>query len=330
MNIGNIVIPHGLALAPMAGVTDRSFRALCRRYGAEYTVSEMISAKGMHFGDRKTDLLAAPYEGEKQYAIQIFGSDPAIMAESAAALVRRYRPDAIDINMGCPVRKIVSNGEGSELMRRPETASAVVSAVVNAVNVPVTVKIRAGTDSANKNAPAFAALLEHAGASAVCVHGRTRDQLYRPPVDTEIIRAVKSAVNIPVFANGGIISAADAVDMLRVTGCDGIMTARGACGRPWIFAEITAALDGRVYTPPDVYERLDVALEHTSMLIAEHGELGGIREARHHLAWYLRGLRGGATAKDKINHAVSFSEIKAVISEVASQAANRSAGEETV
>ena len=313
VKIGNTVLKYGLALAPMAGVTDRSFRSVCRKLGAEYTVTEMISAKGMHYGDRKTDELAAPAEGEAPYAIQIFGREPEIMAESAAKLVKRYSPAVIDINMGCPVKKIFSNGEGSALMKEPERAFEIVRAVKAAVGIPVTVKFRSGVDDAHKNAPEFAQMMEKAGADALCIHGRTREQLYRPPVDFDVIRGVCSAVGIPVFANGGIDSPEAAAEMLEKTGCGGLMIARGACGNPWIFSAIAAMLDGKAYSAPGLAERIGTALEQTRAMIADKGEKQGIREARHHLAFYLHGVRGGASARDRINHAETYEEIEKIV-----------------
>lgn len=300
-------------LAPMAGVTDHAFRIMCKRQGAPYMVSEMISAKGMHYGDKKTSALAAITEEERPMALQIFGSEPEIMAESAVLLAERFSPSAIDINMGCPVHKVVSNGEGCALMRNLPAAEAVIRSVARSVNIPVTVKIRAGWDSKSVNAVDMAKIAEDAGAAAICIHGRTREQMYRTPVDLEIIREVKKAVDIPVIGNGGIKCAADAIRMFAETGCDAVMVARGACGNPWIFSEIIAALEGRDFTPPSLSDRIEAALEHTGMLINDKGERTGVLEARKHIAWYIKDTPDSAKIRRMINCAVTLDEIKKIL-----------------
>ncbi len=311
--IGNVTLRHGLLLAPMAGVTDYAFRALCIACGAEYTVSEMVSAKAMHYRDEKTALLARIRREELPMAVQLFGSEPAILSEAAVLLTEgSYRgcisespPSAIDLNMGCPVRKVVSNGEGSALMKDPHKIYDIVRAVCRATALPVTVKIRAGWDAAHKNAVEVALAAEEAGAAALTVHGRTREQLYRPPVDYEIIARVKDALYIPVIANGGIFSAEDALRVRRITGCDGLMIARGAEGNPMIFSEIRAALEGKSYQNPSSHELLCIARKHVELLCRDKGENVGVREARKHLAWYVRGLRGAAAFRGKINSAAT-------------------------
>ncbi len=313
MQVKNIQLKHGLILAPMAGVTDHSMRILCHRMGAELSVTEMISAKAMHFGDEKTLDLAKFDSSTSPCAIQIFGHEPEIMAEAAKTLEERFRPEIIDINMGCPVKKIVSNGEGSALMRDPCLARSIVSAVVKAVETPVTVKIRAGWDEASKNAVELAKELEAAGASMIAVHGRTKSQMYNPGVDLDIIKAVKKTVCVPVVGNGDIYSAEDALRMLEYTECDGIMIARGAYGNPWIFREIISALEGKGYTPPSVTERISLAKEHISLLITDKGEYTGIREARKHLAWYIKGMRGAAPARVEINAAESVDAVTEIL-----------------
>lgn len=326
--IGSLSLPHGIMLAPMAGVTDLTFRTICRRYGAEYTVSEMISAKALCFeqGARpsaptKTADLAKITPESAPTAIQLFGSEPDYMA-NAAALIEGgcYRgacegpaPVAIDINMGCPVAKVVSNGEGSALMRDPERAAAIVSAVKRAVSLPVTVKIRAGWDDEHKNAVEFAKRMEAAGADLITVHGRTRKQFYAPSSDNGIIAAVKAAVSVPVIANGDLFSAADVLSVLAQTDCDGVMIGRGALGNPFLFEEIIAALEKRPYTPPTVSERLAAALAHATALVAQKGERIGIAEARKHLAWYTKGIRGAATARDTLMRAESIDEVSAIL-----------------
>ncbi len=321
MNIRDIVIPHGLFLAPLAGVSDRVFRRLARRFGAEYTTSEMVSAKALCYEQRshrpvtearvRTAPLAAVMRDESPMAVQLFGSEPTFMAEAASLLehgdyrgaVGEIPPAAIDINMGCPMAKIVGNGEGSALMRDPARAASIVRAVKQAVKLPVTVKIRKGWDKSSVNAVEFAKRMEDAGADMICVHGRTREQMYAPQADWEIIRRVKEAVKIPVVGNGDIFCAEDAMRMLHETGCDGLMVARGAQGNPWIFSEILSAMEGRPYRAPDLHERFSVASEHLRELVRERGERQGVAEARKHMAWYLHGVRGAAAARLSIMQA---------------------------
>ncbi len=303
MKIGNTEFKHGLFLAPMAGVTDHSMRTLCHRMGAEMSVTEMLSAKAIHFGDEKTAELAKFDNNTSPCAIQIFGHEPDIMAESAAALEERFSPALIDINMGCPVKKITANGEGSALMKEPKLAENIVKEVVKAVNVPVTVKIRAGWDEQTKNAVELSKRLEAAGAAAVTVHGRTKSQMYNPGIDLDIIKEVKSALKIPVIGNGDIYDAPGALRMYEYTGCDGIMVARGAYGNPWIFKEIISTLEKKEYAPPSLHEKIRISKEHLDMLISDKGEYTGIREARKHLAWYIKGMRGAAPARVDINAA---------------------------
>ncbi len=334
LHIGGTVLRHGVMLAPMAGVADSSFRELCRAHGAEYTVSEMVSAKALCFEQNarasapaKTALLANVTEREAPMAVQLFGRECAYMAEAARLIeAGSYRgaeracpPAAIDINMGCPVPKVVSNGEGSALMREPELAARIVRAVKDAVRLPVTVKIRAGFFNEEKNAPEFARCLEAAGADLICVHGRTRQQFYAPSSDNGIIAAVKRAVRVPVIGNGDLNSAADVKRMLEETGCDGVMVARGALGNPFLFEEIIAALEGRNYTPPTVEERLKTALAHAADMAARKGERIGLAEARKHMVWYCKGLRGAAAARGSLMQADSLEGIKALFDDLAAQ-----------
>lgn len=327
LHIGTALLQHGLMLAPMAGVTDASFRAICRRAGAEYTVSEMISAKALCYEQMgrasapvRTAPLATVSEEDAPMAIQLFGSEPHFMAEAAGLIesgsyrgaVKGPKPVAIDINMGCPVQKVVSNGEGSALMRTPDVAAAIVTAVKKAVSLPVTVKIRAGWDEKNRNAVAFAKRMEAAGADLITVHGRTRQQFYAPSSDNGIIAAVKEAVRIPVIGNGDLFTAEDVRHILEGTGCDGVMIARGALGNPFLFQEIIAMLEGRSFTPPTAAERLATALSHAEDMVARKGERIGIPEARKHMAWYCKGLRGAAAARGALMHAESIAEISAI------------------
>jgi nifR3 family TIM-barrel protein len=332
MRIGNTEIAHGLFLAPLAGVSDRSFRRMARRFGAEYTVSEMVSAKALCYEQLskrpvtdsrvRTAPLAAVYREEEPMAVQLFGAEPDFVAEAARLLESgEYRgacgeipPAAIDINMGCPMAKIVGNGEGSALLKDPLLAAEIVRATVRAISLPVTVKIRAGWDAESINAVEVAKRLEDAGASMICVHGRTRAQMYAPSADWSIIRAVKEAVSVPVVGNGDVFSGEDALRMLRETGCDGVMIARGAQGNPWIFSEVSAALEGRPYTPPTLTERLSIALEHAEDIVREKGERIGIAESRKHMAWYLHGIRGAATARNAVMTASTLSDLRSIFS----------------
>ncbi len=332
MRIGSLEIPYGLTLAPMAGVTDRTFRRLCRRCGAEYTVSEMVSAKALCYeqrGKKSAPSASAPLAAigadEAPMAVQIFGHEPEFMAEAAKMLEScEYRgceseipPAAIDINMGCPVRKIAGNGEGSALMRDPKLAGDITRAVVNAVSIPVTVKIRAGWDAQSINAPELAKILESAGAAAIFVHARTREQMYTPGIDLSVIERVKRAVSVPVIGNGDIYSASDARAMIEKTGCDGVMIGRGAMGNPWIFSELRAMIEGREYEPPTVPMRMSVAKEHLTDMIAHKGERVGLAEAKKHMAWYIHGLRGAALARTEIMNSQSVQEIVDVLDRLA-------------
>ena len=342
IQIGHVTLRHGLMLAPMAGVTDRTFRILCRRLGAEYLVSEMVSAKALCYeqrGKRRdssasgTSSLAAITAEEMPTAIQIFGSDPQFMAEAAKLLEdSSYRgcqseipPVAIDVNMGCPVRKVTGNGEGSALMKDPQLAGEIVYAISRAISLPVTVKIRAGWDASSKNAPQMAKILEEAGAKLICVHGRTREQLYAPGADWQIIADVKRAVSIPVVGNGDVCSAEDALRMREQTMCDGVMVGRGAMGNPWIFSEIIAHIEGREFTPPTVTERLRVAMEHLDQMIAHKGERVGLAEAKKQVAWYLSGLYGAASARASIMTAESRDDICGVLEMIARDAERETA-----
>lgn len=323
-SIGSVTLKHGIMLAPMAGVTDYAFRRMCIRFGAEYTVSEMVSAKAMHYRDLKTAQLARVRRDELPMAIQIFGSEPEIMAEAAEMLEKgSYRgcisevpPSAIDINMGCPVKKIVTNGEGSALLKTPEKAFDIVRATVKATSLPVTVKIRLGWDKDSINACEVALAVEEAGCAALTVHGRTREQLYRPGVDYEAIARVKDKVKIPVIANGDITSAAIAKKVKEETACDGLMIARGAEGNPMLFAEIVAALEGRKYQGLSVNELLAMAREHISLLCEDKGEEIGVREARKHLAWYVKGIRGAAAFRNTVNNTWSLATLLRLIDEL--------------
>ena len=334
VTFGNITLPHGLALAPLAGVSDRAFRRVCRACGADFTVSEMVSAKALCYEQKKgkktetvrsvSGQLASVMEDELPMAVQIFGSEPDFMAEAARMLeandyigcVSDVPPSAIDINMGCPVRKVTGNGEGSALLKTPRLVGEIVKAVVHAVSLPVTVKIRAGWDSTCINAPEIARIIEDAGASMVCVHARTREQMYEPGVDRSVIAAVKQAVSIPVLGNGDIYTATDAISMMEETGCDGVMVARGAMGNPWVFSEICAALDGRDFTMPSTAERFEVALTQVREMLQEKGERVGVAEAKKHLAWYCHGMEGAAAARGRLMQATTYDEMADILREM--------------
>ncbi len=311
MKIAKTDLPHGLLLAPMAGVTDRTMRHICAEFGCEYAVSEMVSAKAIVFEQEsrpsipvKTALLCNIEEGAIPTAIQIFGSEPEFMAEAARLIsncayrgFEGARPDAIDINMGCPVKKVVNSGDGSALMKNPELIHRITESVVKASALPVTVKIRAGWNKESKNAVLCALAAENAGASAVCVHGRTRDQFYSPGVDLSIIGEVKAAVKIPVIGNGDLFTARDAEKMKKETGCDGFALARGAMGNPWLFSEIAAMLDGNEFTPPSREEVMLTAQRHLAMAIADKGERRGLAEAKVVVSHYFKGIRGATRAR---------------------------------
>jgi tRNA-dihydrouridine synthase B len=309
--IGGLVPENPFFLAPLAGVTDAPFRRLCREQGAALVYSEMVSGKGLWYADKKTEQLLRVYEDEKPVAFQIFGREPQIMAFAAKTLDGRENA-LLDINMGCPVPKIVKNGEGSALLREPELAGRVVEAVVSATQKPVTVKLRIGWDAARVNAAEVAKILEAAGAAAVAVHGRTREQYYSGRADWNEIRRVKEAVGIPVIGNGDIRSGSDALRMLDETGCDFVMIARGALGNPWIFREALALYRGEeAPAPPDVGERVAMLLRHLDMLVAEKGERAAVLEMRKHAAWYLKGVRGAAAVRRGINAATDAAAFRA-------------------
>ena len=310
MNIGSVTIDSQLALAPMAGVTDAAFREICSEQGAGYTVTELVSAKALCYQGEKSRALLLPFPGEHPFAAQIFGSDPVSMAEGAAIALEVSGADVIDINMGCPMGKIVNNGDGCALMRDIDRAVRVAEAVVRAVPVPVTVKMRRGWDKGSINAPQLARALESVGVAAVAVHGRTRMQLYGGEADWNTIRDVKNAVSIPVIANGDVFSTADAVRILRFTGADMAMIGRGSFGNPWLFREARAALAGEdVPAPPPLAERWDTAVRQTELAARYHGERTALLQARHHLCWYLRGVPYANYYKEQIVQLTTLEEL---------------------
>ena len=311
MEIGNLKIKGCAALAPMAGVADRAFRELCVSYGAAYVVSEMISSKGVSLGDRKSKALMQLSDEERPAGVQIFGNDPSVMAQSVKTVLG-VSPDFVDINMGCPAPKIAGNGGGASLMRHPQLAKEIVEAVVAACgSVPVTVKIRSGWDFENLNAVEMAQNAEKAGAVAVTVHGRTRQQMYAPPVDYQMIAEVKKSVSIPVIGNGDIVDGPSAAKMLEETNCDFLMVGRGALGRPWVFSQINAYLQNGIILPePPVSERMRVMVKHVRKICEYKGERIGIREARKHAAWYAKGIRGAAKYRKDLSMIESVEQLE--------------------
>lgn len=311
MEIGNLKIKGCAALAPMAGVADRAFRELCVSYGAAYVVSEMISSKGVSLGDRKSKALMQLSDEERPAGVQIFGNDPSVMAQSVKTVLG-VSPDFVDINMGCPAPKIAGNGGGASLMRHPQLAKEIVEAVVAACgSVPVTVKIRSGWDFENLNAVEMAQNAEKAGAVAVTVHGRTRQQMYAPPVDHQMISEVKKSVSIPVVGNGDIVDGPSAAKMLEETNCDFLMVGRGALGRPWVFSQINAYLQNGIILPePPVSERMRVMVKHVRKICEYKGERIGIREARKHAAWYAKGIRGAAKYRKDLSLIESVEQLE--------------------
>ncbi|MBQ3090883.1 MAG: tRNA dihydrouridine synthase DusB [Oscillospiraceae bacterium] len=314
MNIGSVHLPGNLALAPMAGVTDQAFRVICREMGAAYTVTEMVSAKALCYQDKKTIPLMALAPDESPAAVQLFGSDPAAIEEAAAKVVEYAHPEIIDLNMGCPVHKIVSSGDGSALMKNPDLACRITEAAIRGSGGrPVTVKFRKGWDAEHVNAVEFARMQQSAGAAAITVHGRTRTQMYAGKADWEIIRQVKEAVSVPVFANGDVFTPEDAAEILRVTGADGVMIGRGCCGDPWLFARAKALLEGRPVPPlPTLEERCDTALRQFRMTCQLKGEHIACLEARKSYAWYLKGVRGGVKWKSRLTQLSTMAEVEEI------------------
>ena len=313
VKIGNVEICGPLTLAPMAGVTDAPFRALCRAQGAALTCTEMVSAKALVYHDEKTKQLLWSPPDEHPAAVQIFGHEPEVMAEAAPMALAYSGADILDINMGCPVGKVIRSGDGSALMRDPELAGRIIEAVVKAVDVPVTVKFRKGWDGGNVNAVAFAQMCQQAGAAAIAVPGRTRVQMYAGRADWDIIRDVKRAVTIPVIANGDVFSPEAAVRILKFTGADMAMIGRGSFGNPWLFEQSAAALSGRDIPPlPPFAERWDTAVRQVELSAQYQNERVAMLQARHHLCWYLKGISHANYYKEKIVQLSTLSELHAL------------------
>ena len=316
MVIKNVTLGGHAALAPMAGVADKAFRELCMDFGAGYCVSEMVSSKGIAYNSKKSAELMEISPREHPCAVQIFGTEPDTMAD-AARFSLQYKPDVIDINMGCPAPKIAGGGSGAALMKHPKLCGEIIAAVSKAVDLPVTVKIRSGFDADHINAVEIAKIAEDNGAAAITVHGRTRDQFYAPPVNYDIIRDVKRAVSIPVIGNGDVVDAQSAKHLYEYTGVDYIMVGRGALGNPWIFREINAYFDeGKLLPKPSLDEKLSVLSRHITALVAYKGENVGMREARKHTAYYLKGFKNAAKLRNLAFSMQTLDDLKRLIEEI--------------
>lgn len=319
ITIGNVKIRKTAALAPMAGVADRAFRSVAKEFGAAYLVGEMASCKGLVYSDRKTAELLTVTETERPMAIQLFGSEPEFVAP-AVEIAERFCPDIIDINCGCPVPKVAGNGAGSALMKNPKLFGEIVSAAVKAAKVPVTVKIRKGWDEGSVNAVEIAKIAEECGASAVAVHGRTKNQMYNGKADWDIIAQVKQAVKIPVIGNGDVDSPESCEKMYKYTGCDLVMIGRAACGNPWLFRDIENYFSGKEpEPPPDTAERMRVMERHIKMLVEYKGEVIGMKEARMQTGWYLKGMPGAAKFRAQCGALSTLDDLKRLIDEVLSR-----------
>ena len=319
MKIKDVEFENNVFLAPMAGIADRAFRELCINYGAGYTVSEMVSSKGLTMGDKKSGELLTLGEIENPAGVQIFGDNPEIMAQAAKMCIK-YHPNIIDINMGCPAPKIAMNGGGASLMKNPLLAGEIIKAVSKAIDIPVTEKIRKGWDDENITAVELAKIAEKNGAAAITVHGRTRMQMYSGKVDYDIIAKVKKAVDIPVIANGDIVDEQSAAIMFEKTNCDAIMIGRGALGNPWIFRRINAYLNEcRVLPDVSINEKMVVMLKHIQKIIEYKGEYTAMREARHHAAYYTKGIRGGAALRKEISTFEHFEQLEELAYKIAKE-----------
>ncbi len=318
INIGGVKIEKTAALAPMASVADRAYRLMAKEYGAAYCVGEMASCKGLCYSDRKTAELLTVTETERPMAVQLFGAEPDFMA-SAVKIAEKYNPEIIDINAGCPMPKIVGGGAGSSLMKTPQLFGELVKAAVEATDIPITVKIRKGWNDDTVNAVEMAKIAEQNGASAVAVHGRTKEQLYSGKADWDIIKAVKEAVSIPVIGNGDVSSVEDCKAMYAYTGCDLVMIGRGSYGRPWLFGQIKDHYEGKPVRPePSFEEKLAIMRRHIDLLVADKGERVGMKEARRHASWYLKGMQGAARFRNLCGSLDTLEDLERLIDEIRS------------
>lgn len=315
MKIGNKEVKNGIFLGPMAGVTDMVYRKLCVEQGCEVTTTEMVSAKAIFYNNKKTDQLFQVDPIESFAGVQLFGREPQLIADMAA----RIDHDGIaffDVNMGCPVPKVVNNGEGSALMKEPELIGKIVSALVKTTNKPVSIKIRAGFTPDTLNAPEICKIAEANGAGFVTIHGRTREQYYSGKANWDIIKAAKESVSIPVIGNGDVFSGTDAKSLIDYTGCDGIMIGRGAMGNPWIFKEVAAYLEGKSYVGPTLMEVVQMILRHSEMIVEHKGEVIGMKEMRKHIAWYTKGMKHSAHLRESINKIERLDQLEAVLNQL--------------
>lgn len=316
MFIGNVEIKNNVVLAPMAGVTDLPFRLLCKEMGCGLLYTEMVSAKAIMYNNKNTEALLKVTPQENPIAVQLFGSEPAVMSEMAKRIEERPF-DIIDVNMGCPVPKVVNNGEGSALLKNPKLVGEIVEAMAKAVKKPVTVKIRAGFDETSINAPQIAHVIQESGGAAVAVHARTRQQYYSGHADWDVISRVKEAVSIPVIGNGDILCGEDAVKMFEQTKCDAVMIGRGAQGNPWIFKQINDYMtNGTEFTKPSANEVCDMIMRHAGMLIEAKGEYTGIREMRKHFAWYTAGMKHAAVLRNEVNHVEHIEQLEELVNKM--------------
>ncbi len=313
MKISNLHFENNVFLAPMAGVTDIAFRGLCKELGCGLLYTEMVSAKGLYYGSSNTEALMRISDLEKPVAIQIFGNEPKVMASACEIFNTRDDICIVDVNMGCPVPKIVKNGEGSALMQNPKLAAEIIKEMKKNSTKPVTVKFRKGFDSNNINAVEFAKYMEDAGVDAIAVHGRTREQMYEGKADWDIIRAVKESVKVPVIGNGDVFSVEAAIKIKEITNCDAIMIARGAMGNPWIFREVMQAINGETVTYPTAVEKIDMCMRHLDLAVKYYEEIKAVREMRKHTGWYVKGLSNCTEVKNEVNTKKSYDEVKQVL-----------------
>lgn len=320
MKIGNLDLENNIFLAPMAGMTDKTFRIICKEMGAGLVFSEMVSSKGLYYKDRKTDKLTSVDNRERPIALQIFGSDPNIMAEVVEKYINsRECIDILDLNMGCPAPKIVKNGDGSALLKNPLLIRRILSKVVKVSNKPVTLKTRMGWDCKNINGIEVAKIAEDEGVSAITIHGRTRDMFYSGEADWDFIKRLKQSISIPVIGNGDVFEPIDALKMIEYTGCDGVLVGRGAIGNPWIFRRIKHLMEGKKDNKPTYKEIIDMAIRHLNMECEDKGESIGVREMRKQIAWYLKGMRNSNRVKNQINTVDTKKEVEKILADYLSE-----------